>query len=149
MTAVSRSTTGNGRERGGGAFTVPAAIAVLAMFVIVGLGVDGVRKAQQIATADAVAEEAARAGGQALDPAALATGQAVLDPAGAMAAAQNYLTTADVAGTVTIPAPGRVHVDVTLRHPTVLIGLIGIDEITATGSADADVVVVDPGPVGP
>ena len=124
-------------------------IAVLALFVIVGLGVDGVRKAQQVATADAVAEEAARAGGQALDPAALAAGQAVLDPAGAMAAAQNYLTAADVVGTVTIPGPDRVHVDVTLQQPTVLLGLIGIDKITATGSADADVVVAGPGPVGP
>lgn len=149
MTAASRSTTGNGREQGGGAFTVPAAIALLAMFIIIGLGVDGVRKAQQVATADAVAEEAARAGGQALDPTALASGRAVLNPAGAMAAAQGYLTAAGVVGTVSIPAPGRVHVDVTLRRPTVLLGLIGIDEITATGSADADVVVADPGPVGP
>lgn len=149
MTTASAATAGNGWERGGGAFTVPAAIALLAMFIIVGLGVDGVRHAQQIATADAVAEEAARAGGQALDRTALASGRAELDPAAAAAAAQDYLAAADVEGTVTIAAPGRIHVDVTMHRPTVLLGLIGIDEITATGSAEAELVVAEPGPVGP
>ncbi|WP_296369241.1 hypothetical protein [Pseudonocardia sp.] len=149
MTTAPATTVGNGREQGGGAFAVPAAIALLAMFIIVGLGVDGVRHAQQIATADAVAEEAARAGGQALDPTALAAGRAELDPTTAAAAAQAYLAASGVAGTVTIPAPGRIHVDVTTHRPTVLLGLIGIDEITATGSAEAELVVAEPGPVGP
>ena len=146
MTTAPATTVGNGREQGGGAFAVPAATALLAMFIIVGLGV---RHGQQIATADAVAEEGARAGGQALDPTALAAGRAELDPTTAAAAAQAYLAASGVAGTVTIPAPGRIHVDVTTHRPTVLLGLIGIDEITATGSAEAELVVAEPGPVGP
>ena len=84
----------DGRERGGGAVSVPVAVLLLALLAVAGLAVDGARKAQHIATADAIAEEAARAGAQAIDPAAAAQGIARLDPATARAAAQHYLDTA-------------------------------------------------------
>lgn len=140
--------TEDARERGGGSVSVPMAIAMLALIAVSGLAIDGARKAQQIATADAVAEEAARAGGQAVDLAAVRRGEAALDPDDARAAAREYLGAAGVTGEVFVVAPDRIRVEVTLRRPTVLLGLVGIDEISATGSAEADVVPSAPGPDG-
>jgi Protein of unknown function (DUF1152) len=135
------------RERGGGAVSVPIAIMLSAMLAVAGLGVDGVRKAQHVATADALAEEAGRAGAQAVDPAAAQRGVARLDPAGARAAAERYLAATGTTGTVTVRAD-RVDVDVTLRTPTVLLGLVGIDTISTTGSAEVQLVPTIPLPDG-
>jgi Flp pilus assembly protein TadG len=131
-----------GRERGGGAVTVPMAVAMLALLAVVGLAVDGARAVQQIATADAIAEEAGRAGGQALDMVALQRGQVAVDTAVARAAVQAYLADAGASGEVTVLAPDRIRVEVTLSAPTVLLGLVGIPEITASGSAEADLIPV-------
>lgn len=136
-------------ERGGGAVSAPMAIAVIALLAAIGLGIDGSRAAQALATADAVAEEAARAGGQALDTTALRRGEIAVDPAGAVAAALAHLAVARTAdagvdGTVTLIAPQRIRVQTRITRPTVLLGLIGRPEITGTGQADAVLVPVEP-----
>jgi hypothetical protein len=133
------------RELGGGSVSAPVAVALLAMILVVGLAIDGVRAAQGLATADAVAEEAARAAGQGLDRGALVRGVAVVDPAAATSAAQAYITTAGATGTATVIGSDRIHVDVTITRPTVLLGLIGRDQLTSRGSADAVLVPTDPG----
>jgi hypothetical protein len=138
-------TAGKDVDRGGGVLAAPAAILILALILMVGLGVDAVRKAQQIATADAVAEEAARAGGQALDPTALRQGRVQLDTARARAAAADHLAAAGVRGTATLVAPDRIRVEVTTSRPTVLLGLIGVDDLTTTGSAEAEAVTIPAG----
>jgi hypothetical protein len=138
------STSCAGTERGGGAVSVPVAVALLALLAVIGLAVDGARKAQQIASADAIAEEAARAGGQVVDLAALQRGDASVDAAPAMSAARAYLAAAGVPGRVSVPAPNRIRVEVTLSAPTVLLGLVGMDEIEASGSAEAELVPVAP-----
>jgi hypothetical protein len=132
-------------ERGGGAVSVPAAIAVLALLVLIGMAVDGVRAAQAIATADAIAAEAARAGGQAVDLAALAEGASRVDPAEAAAASRAYLRSAGADGTVTVVGPDTIRVEVTVTRPTVLLGLAGHPEITSHGSATARLIRVDAG----
>lgn len=134
----------DGGERGGGALSVPAAISVLALAVAIGLGIDGARAAQGLATADAVAEEAARAAGQALDVAAARRGSAAVDPAAAIAAAQRYLDAAGVPGTVAVVDPQRIRVEVSITRPTVLLGLIGRPEISSSGQADALLVPITP-----
>ncbi|MFC4945818.1 pilus assembly protein TadG-related protein [Pseudonocardia sp. GCM10023141] len=131
-------------ERGGGAVSVPMAIAMLAMILMIGLALDGVRAAQGLARADAVAEEAARAAGQALDPAALFRGVAVVDPVAAQTAAQTYIAAAGASGVATITASGRIHVEVVLTRPTLILGLIGRDQLQSHGSADAVLVPVLP-----
>jgi hypothetical protein len=131
-------------ERGGGTVSAPMAIVVLAVAIAIGLTVDGVRAAQGVAQADAVAEEAARAGGQAYDPAALVQGRAVVDPAAAIAAARAYLDATGATGTVQIIGPDRIRVDTVLTRPTVLLGLLGRPEITSTGSAEAVLLPVAP-----
>lgn len=131
-------------EQGGGALSVPTAISVLAIAVAIGLGVDGVRAAQGLATADAVAEEAARAAGQALDVTAARRGTASVDPAKAVAAAERYLDAVGVPGTVAVVEPRRIRVEVSITRPTVLLGLVGRPEITSAGQADALLVPVSP-----
>lgn len=131
-------------ERGGGAVSVPMTIALLAMILVIGLAIDGVRAAQGLARADAVAEEAARAGGQSLDPDAFSHGVVVVDPAAASTAAQAYLTETGATGNATVTGPDRIHVEVTITRPTIILGLIGLDELTSRGTADAVLVPVLP-----
>lgn len=134
----------DGGERGGGALSAPAAISVLALAVAIGLGIDGVRAAQGLATADSVAEEAARAAGQAIDVAAVRRGSATVDPADAVTAAEQYLDAAGVEGTVGLPDQRRIRVEVSITRPTVLLGLIGRTTLTSTGEAEAVLVPVGP-----
>lgn len=138
------SAPGSGRfdERGGGAVSAPMAIAAIALLAAIGLGVDGVRHAQDLATADAVAEEAARAAGQAVDIAALRRGSAALDPVEATAVAQEYLTAADVTGRVVVLDTRRIRVETEITRATVLLGLLGIQEMSSTGAAEAVLVPV-------
>jgi hypothetical protein len=116
------------------------AVAVLAM---IGLSVDGGGKVRALKRADNLASEAARAAGQAvLAPQAIEGGEKVVDPAAAVAAAQNYLAAAGVSGTVTV-SPDRKHITVTVTivYSTVFLGLVGIDTLTATRQATAVLVV--------
>jgi hypothetical protein len=142
------TTAARDRDRGGGAVAVPVAVLLLALLAVAGLAVDGVRKAQLLASADAVAEEAARAGGQAVDLVGAQRGVARLDPAAARAAAQQYLDATDTAGTVDVTGD-RIHVDVTMSSPTVLLGLMGMDSLTATGSAEVQLVATQSVPGAP
>jgi hypothetical protein len=120
------------------------ALAAIAMLVAIGLGVDGVRAVQGLANADAIAEEAARAAGQALDPDALRRGTATVEPTAAAAAARHYLAEVGAAGTVTIVASGRVRVEARITRPAVLLCLVGRNEITSVGTAEALLVPVSP-----
>ena len=124
-------------EVGGGSVSVPVAAAMISIFTVAGLAVDGARQAQNIARADALAEEAARAGGQAVSQSALIGGTVQVDPTAAVAAAQNYLSTAGVSGTATVVAPDRIRVTATTTESTVLLGLVGLGTVTATGSGEA------------
>lgn len=130
-------------ERGGGAVSAPMAAAVLALFIAIGLGIDGVRAAQGLASADAIAEEAARAAGQALDISQLRRGQVVIDPSAAVAAARDYLSQAGADGSAEILGPQRIRVEARVDRPTVLLGIIGREETVSTGTAEA-LLVQDP-----
>jgi Flp pilus assembly protein TadG len=131
-------------EHGGGAVSAPMAALLVVLLAVVGLAVDGVRAAQGVARADAIAEEAARAAGQALDPVALQGGRIALDTNSAVRAAQEYLAAAGVQGSVAVSAPQRVEVTVRISRPTVLLGLLGRPEIVSTGTAEAQLVPVIP-----
>lgn len=131
-------------ERGGGALSAPMAIASIALFAAIGLGIDGARAAQGLATADAVAEEAARAAGQAIDLTALRRGDAAVKPADAVAAARRHLAAAGVEGDVIVVGPQRIRVQTRIIQPTILLGLIGRNEITSTGEAEAVLVPIGP-----
>ncbi|MGW2855093.1 TadE/TadG family type IV pilus assembly protein, partial [Streptomyces sp. NPDC001215] len=70
-----------GDDRGG--VTVFVAVCVIALIGIIGLAIDGGSKMRATERADYIAGEAARAGGQAIDPADAISGRAItVDPHG-------------------------------------------------------------------
>ncbi len=128
--------------RDAGSVTLFLVISVLGLLVLVGLVVDGGAKIRAIQRADALAGEAARAAGQAINTPAAITGQArTVDRHAALAAAQTFLRTNHVTGTATVVNGGAsVQVQVRISTPTVFLGLIGINHTTVTGQATADLI---------
>lgn len=126
-------------ERERGSLTVFTAVLAVALLVMAGLVVDGTGKLRAAQQADAIAEEAARAGADSLNTAALrAGGPVTVDPQAAISAAQAYLNSAGVHGTVSQPGPTLISVTVTISRPTAILDLIGIDSWTVTGNATAN-----------
>lgn len=125
-------------DRGG--VTVFVAICVLALLGIVGLAVDGGGKMRATERADFIATEAARAGGQAIDPAQAVPGKAVtVDPQAAQAAAQAYLNAAGTPGTATVSGDGKT-LTVTTRgtYDTKFLAAMGIGTLSVTGHGKAN-----------
>ena len=125
-----------------GSVTLFFVVAALALFAMVGLVVDGAAKIRAAQRADALAEEAARAGGQDILAAPAVRGdRAVVEPRAAAETARRYLRANHVTGTVRVADGGRrllVHVSVTTS--TVFLGLVGVNSMTVTGQAQARLV---------
>ena len=131
-----------------GQVTAFVTIFTLALIFVVGLVLDGgfILAAKREATN--AAEQAARAGAQALDIDVLrARGDHVLEPAAAVDAAQDYLARTGHTGTVTVD-DASVTVTVTINRRLLILGVAGIAErpISGTGTATAvrGVVTADP-----
>ncbi|MFJ3229056.1 TadE/TadG family type IV pilus assembly protein [Streptomyces sp. NPDC086783] len=124
-------------DRGG--VTVFVAVCVFALIGIIGLAVDGGSKMRATERADYVAGEAARAGGQAIDPADAISGTAIhVDPQAATAAAQAYLRSAGVTGTVSVSGDGKtLNVTVTDSYDTHFLSVVGIGSLSVTGQGTA------------
>ena len=109
-----------------------------AMTVLVGLAVDlgGQVHAQQ--RARDLAAQAARTGGQQLQPGPAMRGEtAAADTARAVKAARTYLAAAHVTGTVEVSGGDTVSVTTTDTYATTFLGIIGINTLTVTGNAHA------------
>lgn len=119
------------------------AVLVPALLLVIGLAVDGGAKVAATQRANAIADEAARAGGQALDIAAALAGDIRVDPTAAIAAAQDYLDRSGVAGTVTVVDGDTLRVTTILTEPTTFLGLIGITTLTVEGTGTADLITDD------
>lgn len=127
------------RERG--SVSLFFVMVTLALLVIIGLVVDGGAQIHNRQRADTSAQEAARAAGQAVNPAAAINGDgAQLQLGTAQAAAQQYLASAGVQGNVTTTGGTTVHVHTTTTYSPAFLGVIGVGSLSA--SADADVRVV-------
>ena len=112
-------------------------VAVVALFITVGLVVDGGQKLRSTQRADDVAAEAARAGVQSIQPANTVRGQpAQVNPGAAITAARHYLSVARVDGTVTVTG-GRVKVATSISFTPAFLSLIGLGTQTVTGRAEA------------
>ncbi|MFK0127113.1 TadE/TadG family type IV pilus assembly protein [Streptomyces nigra] len=122
-----------------GGVTVFVAVCVLALIGIIGVAVDGGGKMRATQRADHIAGEAARAGGQAIDPAEAILGNAiVVDPQDATAAAQAYLRSAGATGTVSVLGDGTtLSVHVTGSYDTTFLAALGIDSLPVTGHGTA------------
>ena len=133
----------------GGSISLMTVIMAIAFLSLVGLVVDGGMKLRETATANAVAQEAARAGAGIVDPnAAYAAGQFRVEQREALAAARRYLAATGYQGSVSTDGADSIRVSVTVTKPTLILDLIGVPSLTVHGSAVADLVTAITG-VGP
>lgn len=115
-------------------------VLVVSLFLVAGLVVDGGAKLTAVSDASSTAQEAARAGAQPLDALPSNGGTAHIDSRQAASAAQNYLSAAGAHGTARVIDSATIEVTVTSTKPTVFLGLIGINSLTATRTARADLI---------
>lgn len=129
-----------GDERGSA--TAFLAVAVLALLLMAGLVVDGGGKVRAAQRADRIAAEAGRVAGQQIDlPQAVAGQRPRVSPAAAVEAARTYLRQAEVTGEVAVsPDRREITIEVTTVTSTVFLGLVGLNELTARGSATVTLV---------
>ncbi len=128
--------------RDAGSVTVLVAVLGVALLLMLGLVVDGGRQLIAYRRAANVAEQAARAGAGALNPAGLRTGSYSLDPAAATTAARRYLSAAQPDGQITassVTVTGNT-VTVTIRRTTTFLAAVGITGVTATAGGRAQLV---------
>ena len=114
-------------------------VAVLALFAVFGLVVDGGRRLDTQRRATDTAEQAARAAAQAVDPTALRAGTSLrLDPTAARRAAATYLaaTPGMTLTGLTIDRAGVTVTVTTVVQPEVL-SVAGIGTLTVTGTGHA------------
>lgn len=120
-----------------GRVTAFVVVLVAAVIAFSGLVLDGGIALASKIRAIGEAQEAARAGAQAIDLSAYRSSGALrLVPAQATALGRQYLAAAGHSGTVSV-ADNTVNVTVTVSQPTQLLGLIGIGSITVTGTGQA------------
>ncbi|WP_284745921.1 pilus assembly protein TadG-related protein [Amycolatopsis sp. RTGN1] len=115
----------------------------LALLTALGFAIDGTRKGLAYSQATAIAEEAARAGAQALRVRALAHGtDAAVEPAVAEAEAQRYIATSGATG-IAHADEHEVVVDTVITRTTIFLGSVGIAEFTVHGHGAAVLVSAD------
>ena len=119
-----------------GSVTAFVALMLVALFVLVGLVIDGGTAVTAHQAAVDEAEQAARAGAGALSIDALRSGSVRLDPQGAVAAAENFTVEAGHPGTATVSA-GAVTVSVRYRVTTSILGIVGIHSLAVSATATA------------
>jgi putative Flp pilus-assembly TadE/G-like protein len=116
----------------------PFVTAIFAALVMtVGLVVDGGQKVSAASRAETAAAGASRAAGNAAATQELGARDPV---AAALVAARTYLAgQPGVTGSVTVSG-GIVTVETTATQPTIFLTILGIDAVTGTGSAQANLV---------
>lgn len=121
-----------------GSITVWLALASFVMMFLVGLAVDLGGQVHAHERAHDVAAQAARAGGEEVEGSAAIQGRELtISPAAAHAAAQRYLDTSGVTGTVEITNGDTITVAVHDSYNTQFLGLIGIHRLDVSGTATA------------
>lgn len=134
-----------GEDRG--SLTLMLAMLMVALLALAGLVIDGGRKLNESENAYSVAQEAARAGAGMVDTSAVyRSGTFQVDPNQARAAARAYLAQVGYRGTVAITGTDQIRVTVTVTEPTLVLSLIGIDSMSAQGTAVASLVSGVTGP---
>jgi hypothetical protein len=136
-----------------GSITLMLLALFVALIALAGIVIDGGAKLNQAENADAIAQEAARAGAGMVNQAtAYASGRFTVDPGQAVAAAWQYLASngydaADgYTASVTTAGPDSIQVTVTVTSHTKVLSIIGINTMTSTGSATASLVTGVTGP---
>lgn len=121
-----------------GSISAWAAVSSIALILCVGLAVDLGGRVHTLQRAHDLAQQAARAGGQALSAAHAQRGDVLaVDVAAAKAEANRYLDAAGVTGTVTVANGTEVTVTVADTYDTIVLGIIGITSLDVTADATA------------
>jgi Flp pilus assembly protein TadG len=121
-----------------GSITVWLALASFVMMFLVGLAVDLGGQVHAHERAHDVAAQAARAGGEEVEGSAAIQGRELtISPAAARVAAQRYLDSAGVTGTVEITNGDTITVTVHDSYDPQFLGLIGIHRLEVSGTATA------------
>ena len=132
-----RTTTSPPRDERGLSVTPFVAVIYAALVMTVGLVVDGGQKVAASSRAETAAAGASRAAGNAAATQELGARDPV---AAATLAARTYLAgQPGVTGSVTI-SDGIVSVRTAATEPTIFLTIVGIEAVTGTGSAQANLV---------
>jgi Flp pilus assembly protein TadG len=128
------------RERG--ALSLMIVALVLGLVLLAGFVVDGGAQLAADENAQALAQEAARAGATSVNPStAYQNGSFVVDPELAASAASSYLAGAGYSDyKVFVVSGSEIRVRVTVSEPTKFLSVIGINYVTSTGWATASLV---------
>lgn len=132
--------TERGADRGRVSVFVAGAMPMILVFLA--LTWDASDYLRALHRADNIANEAARAAGQAIDvPLAVLGEDIVVDPEAAHAAADAYLEDAGVTGSVVVSEDRRsLTVTVNVEHQPLFLGPFGFGSRTAVGEAEAHLV---------
>ena len=142
-----RAASGHAGDRDRGSITLMLLVLFVALIALAGIVIDGGAKLNQAENANAIAQEAARAGAGMVNAGnAYSTGSFTVDQSQAVAAARQYLAAAGYHGTVTTVGTESIQVTVTVTAPTRVLSIIGIDSMSSTGSATASLVAGVTGP---
>jgi Flp pilus assembly protein TadG len=130
--------TGSGtRPADEGSVAVFVVLITTALLAAAGLVIDGGNLLAARQQADSVAEQAARAGADALARESIRTaGPVRVDPAAANAAVERYLATTGYSGE-TVVAGDTVTVTVQVTQPTAILSAVGIETMHASATASA------------
>ncbi|GCD97584.1 membrane protein [Embleya hyalina] len=127
-----------------GSLAIMLAIMMAVIILLVGLVIDGGGKLRADSKADAFAQEAARAAGQAIDPTKAIPGTAiVVTKADATRAAESYLDTHTMVKSrhaVVTKDGRRIDVYVTIEYRTRVAAFFGVSTVTVKGHARAGLV---------
>lgn len=144
------SVHGPGGRRDAGRVSLFLAIALLGVFMIIGLSYDAAGQLNAMRRAQNLAAEAARAGGQEIDQAAAINGEMRLDHVAARQAVDDYRAAAGVTGPpAEFPPPGpggveTIHVEVVLTYEPALLSFFGWETVTVQGEATARLLTEEP-----
>ena len=126
------------RERERGSITAVVVVFAAAFLVLGGLVYDAGRAMAAKTSAIDTAQQAARTAAQALNAGDLRDNVLATTPGQAIADAEAYIAASGDAGTVTITG-NQITVSVVRRQPTSLLALVGVGEITVSGSATTQI----------
>jgi DNA-binding transcriptional regulator YdaS (Cro superfamily) len=119
-----------------GSISAFVVLLLVAIFVLLGLVVDGGLAASARQQAAEEAEQAARAGAGSISVEALRSGQLQIDDAAAISTAEQFMVAAGHPGVATVSS-GRVQVVISYRVHTVILGIVGVTTLPVNATATA------------
>jgi hypothetical protein len=143
--AAARAVSRGDGERGG--ITLMLVVLFVGLLAMVGIVIDGGAKLAEAENAASAAQEAARAGAGIVNQArAYSSGSFTVARTQALIAARSYIAAAGYQGTASPLGADSIQVTVTVTEPTRVLSIIGINSMTSTGTATAQLVSGVTGP---